>query len=86
MKKVQTYIIIQNFRHLKSMRPLVNDSEYDELVELSAEFETSIAPRLQRYLWLKWIWSDNYVSDWWEEYVYLMNYSNLQILKTKQLL
>ena len=52
------------------MRPLLNDREYDEFVELTAEFETSIAPRLQRYLWLKWVWSDNYVSDWWEEYVY----------------
>ena len=61
------------------MRPLVNDSEYDELVELSAEFETSIASRLQRYLWLKWIWSDNYVSDWWEEYVYLSSRSPLMI-------
>ena len=61
------------------MRPLVNDSEYDELVELSADFETSIAPRLQRYLWLKWIWSDNYVSDWWEEYVYLSSRTPLMI-------
>ncbi len=38
---------------------------------LSAEFETGIAPKLQRYLWLKWLWSVNYVSDWWEEYIYL---------------
>ena len=61
------------------MRPLLNDKEYDDLVELTAKFETSLAPRLQRYLWLKWIWSDNYVSDWWEEYVYLSSRSPLMI-------
>ena len=61
------------------MRPLLNDEEYDNLVKLTAEFETSLAPRLQRYLWLKWIWSDNYVSDWWEEYVYLSSRSPLMI-------
>ena len=61
------------------MRALVSDSEYDELVELSNEFETSIATRLQRYLWLKWAWSDNYVSDWWEEYVYLSSRAPLMI-------
>ena len=66
-------------RHLRSMRPLLNDEEYDNLVKLTAEFETSLAPRLQRYLWLKWIWSDNYVSDWWEEYVYLSSRSPLMI-------
>ena len=32
-----------------------------------------------RYLWLKWLWSDNYVSDWWEEYVYLRSRSPLMI-------
>ena len=67
------------FRHLRTMRPLLKDKEYDELVELTAEFETSIASRLQRYLWLKWIWSDNYVSDWWEEYVYLSSRTPLMI-------
>ena len=61
------------------MRPLLNDREYDELVELTNEFETSIASRLQRYLWLKWVWSDNYVSDWWEEYVYLSSRTPLMI-------
>ena len=35
--------------------------------------------RLQRYLWLKWLWSDNYVSDWWEEYVYLRGRTPLAI-------
>ena len=34
---------------------------------------------LNRYLWLKWLWSDNYVSDWWEEYVYLRSRTPLMI-------
>ena len=38
---------------------------------LVKEFEMGLGPRLQRYLGLKWWWSTNYVSDWWEEYVYL---------------
>ena len=66
-------------KHLRSMRPLVSDSEYDNLIELSHEFETGIAPKLQRYLKLKWLWSDNYVSDWWEEYVYLRGRAPLMI-------
>ena len=61
------------------MRPLLDGQEYEEMVKLSAQFENTIASRLQRYLWLKWIWSDNYVSDWWEEYVYLSSRAPLMI-------
>lgn len=39
--------------------------------QLAAEFQNGIAIKLQRYLRLKAWWSSNYVSDWWEEYVYL---------------
>ena len=58
-------------RYLRSVRPLATDKEYNEIQALASEFQSGLAPRLQRYLWLKWLWSDNYVSDWWEEYVYL---------------
>lgn len=58
-------------RYLRSMRPLLNDEEYDDFTKLAQEFETTIATRLQRYLQLKSWWSTNYVSDWWEEFVYL---------------
>ena len=37
-------------RHLESVRPLFDDREYEEMAALSREFETSMAPRLQRYL------------------------------------
>ena len=37
-------------RHLESVRPLFDDREYEEMAALSREFETSMAPRLQRYI------------------------------------
>ncbi|XP_050422523.1 carnitine O-palmitoyltransferase 1, liver isoform-like isoform X2 [Adelges cooleyi] len=58
-------------RYLRSVRPLLNDTEYESMVKLASEFENGIAVKLQRYLSLKSWWSSNYVSDWWEEYVYL---------------
>lgn len=47
--------------------------------KLAAEFEIGIGKKLQRYLILKSWWSTNYVSDWWEEYVYLRGRSPLMI-------
>ncbi|VDO98710.1 unnamed protein product [Soboliphyme baturini] len=53
------------------MRPLLNDEKYERMVKLSNEFKNTIGPRLQRYLCVKALFASNYVSDWWEEYVYL---------------
>lgn len=49
------------------------------MVKLAQEFESGIGVKLQRYLWLKSWWATNYVSDWWEEYVYLRGRSPLMI-------
>lgn len=46
---------------------------------LAQEFENTLGSKLQRYLILKSWWSTNYVSDWWEEYVYLRGRSPLMI-------
>ena len=46
---------------------------------LAKDFEKGIAKKLQRYLVLKSWWSTNYVSDWWEEYVYLRGRSPLMV-------
>lgn len=51
------------FQYLRSIRPLVNDEDYEEYVKLAGEFETTIAPSLQKKLWLKWLTSRNYVSN-----------------------
>uniref|UniRef100_A0A8D8PNY7 carnitine O-palmitoyltransferase n=2 Tax=Cacopsylla melanoneura TaxID=428564 RepID=A0A8D8PNY7_9HEMI len=58
-------------RYLRSVRPLLSDPDYTRMEALAAEFQNGIAVKLQRYLRLKAWWSSNYVSDWWEEYVYL---------------
>ncbi|KAL1502335.1 hypothetical protein ABEB36_007490 [Hypothenemus hampei] len=57
-------------RYLKSVRPLLDDKAYEKMEKLAADFENGIGKKLQRYLILKSWWSSNYVSDWWEEYVY----------------
>lgn len=51
-------------RYLRSVRPLLDDDKYETMKELSEEFLSTIASRLQRYLVLKSWWSTNYVSDW----------------------
>ncbi|XP_053308148.1 carnitine O-palmitoyltransferase 1, brain isoform isoform X2 [Spea bombifrons] len=58
-------------RYLESVRPLMNDEEFKRMTALAKDFEVNLAPRLQWYLKLKSWWASNYVSDWWEEYIYL---------------
>ncbi|XP_063044161.1 carnitine O-palmitoyltransferase 1, liver isoform-like [Engraulis encrasicolus] len=58
-------------RYLQSVRPLLSDDEYERMKGLAEEFQDNLGPRLQWYLRLKAWWSTNYVSDWWEEYIYL---------------
>ncbi|XP_063681004.1 carnitine O-palmitoyltransferase 1, liver isoform-like isoform X4 [Bolinopsis microptera] len=66
-------------RYLLTVRPFVNDEEYTRLQNLAEEFKNGLGKRLQRYLWVKSWWSSNYVSDWWEQYVYLRGRSPLMI-------
>ncbi|KAM8978783.1 carnitine O-palmitoyltransferase 1, muscle isoform [Sarcophilus harrisii] len=58
-------------RYLESVRPLLDDEEYYRMEMLAKDFQERTAPRLQKYLVLKSWWATNYVSDWWEEYIYL---------------
>lgn len=61
------------------MRPLCTDEEYTELTELTEKFRRGIGRRLQRYLIIKSYLSVNYVSDWWEEFIYLRQRSPIMI-------
>lgn len=61
------------------MRPIYDDKEYNELVDLSEKFQKGIGLRLQRYLWLKSMLSTNYVTDWWEQYIYLKGRTPIMI-------
>ncbi|XP_023681837.1 carnitine O-palmitoyltransferase 1, liver isoform-like isoform X1 [Paramormyrops kingsleyae] len=58
-------------RYLESVRPLMSASEFEHMSELATEFQKGLGNRLQWYLKLKALWATNYVSDWWEEYIYL---------------
>jgi carnitine O-palmitoyltransferase 1, liver isoform len=58
-------------RYLRSVRPLLDDGNYERVKKEAEDFEKGIGKKLQWYLVLKSWWSSNYVSDWWEEYVYL---------------
>ncbi|KAM6095338.1 carnitine O-palmitoyltransferase 1, muscle isoform [Chlamydotis macqueenii] len=66
-------------RYLESVRPLLDDEKYGKMEALAKEFQEKTAPRLQKYLILKSWWTTNYVSDWWEEYVYLRSRSPLMV-------
>ncbi|TFJ96940.1 Carnitine O-palmitoyltransferase 1, liver isoform [Platysternon megacephalum] len=66
-------------RYLESVRPLLSDSHFQRAAALARDFELSLGPRLQWYLTLKSWWATNYVSDWWEEYVYLRGRGPLMV-------
>lgn len=58
---------------LESMQPIMSDDEYKKFEQEAKQFESKLAPKLQRILILKSWLVQNYVSDWWVKYVYLMN-------------
>ncbi|XP_077866738.1 carnitine O-palmitoyltransferase 1, liver isoform [Saccoglossus kowalevskii] len=66
-------------RYLRSIRGLTTDEQYNRMSGLVSEFQNGIGKKLQRYLLLKWLFSSNYVSDWWEEYVYLRGRSPIMV-------
>ncbi|XP_066590701.1 carnitine O-palmitoyltransferase 1, liver isoform isoform X2 [Prorops nasuta] len=66
-------------RYLRSVRSLLDDENYTRMERLANEFQNGIGKKLQRYLVLKSWWSTNYVSDWWEEYVYLRGRSPIMV-------
>ncbi|XP_071444145.1 carnitine O-palmitoyltransferase 1, liver isoform-like [Hetaerina americana] len=56
---------------LASLKPLHTEEELKRLQEQAQEFEMNLGSKLQKLLVLKSWWVPNYVSDWWEKYVYL---------------
>ncbi|XP_064397263.1 carnitine O-palmitoyltransferase 1, liver isoform-like isoform X2 [Halichondria panicea] len=66
-------------RYLDSVRPLLDDEQYTEMVGLVEEFKSGPGKKMQRYLVLKSWWASNYVTDWWETYVYLYGRSSIMI-------
>ncbi|XP_059893425.1 carnitine O-palmitoyltransferase 1, liver isoform-like isoform X1 [Gadus macrocephalus] len=66
-------------RFLDSVRPLTDAHQFERMSTLAREFESGMGKRLQWYLKLKSLWAANYVSDWWEEYIYLRGRSPIMV-------
>uniref|UniRef100_A0ABI8ASI2 Carnitine palmitoyltransferase 1A n=1 Tax=Felis catus TaxID=9685 RepID=A0ABI8ASI2_FELCA len=66
-------------RYLESVRPLMKESDFKRMTVLAQDFAVSLGPKLQWYLKLKSWWATNYVSDWWEEYIYLRGRGPLMV-------
>ncbi|NP_001123277.1 carnitine O-palmitoyltransferase 1, liver isoform [Sus scrofa] len=66
-------------RYLESVKPLMKEAEFKRMTALAQDFAVSLGPRLQWYLKLKSWWATNYVSDWWEEYIYLRGRGPLMV-------
>ncbi|RNF26763.1 putative choline/carnitine O-acetyltransferase [Trypanosoma conorhini] len=68
-------------RFMNSMVPFYEGKpdEWEQLKRLSEEFLKNEGPRLQRFLWLKYLVADNYMTDWWMKYVYLAQRERLCI-------
>ncbi|XP_058136605.1 palmitoyl thioesterase CPT1C isoform X2 [Dasypus novemcinctus] len=66
-------------KYLESVRPILSDEDFDWTAVLAQEFLRLQASLLQWYLWLKSWWASNYVSDWWEEFVYLRSRNSLLV-------
>ncbi|XP_069480223.1 carnitine O-palmitoyltransferase 1, liver isoform isoform X2 [Ambystoma mexicanum] len=58
-------------RYLDSVKPLMDETQFRRMDALAKDFAITLGPKLQWYLKLKSWWATNYVSDWWEEYIYL---------------
>lgn len=58
-------------RYLRTVEPLLTEEEYAETVQVADAFCKEEGKRFQRYLWLRHLYSTNYISEWWEKYVYL---------------
>uniref|UniRef100_A0A8B9HEL4 Carnitine palmitoyltransferase 1Aa (liver) n=1 Tax=Astyanax mexicanus TaxID=7994 RepID=A0A8B9HEL4_ASTMX len=56
---------------LKKNKKKKTESFGKRMQELALDFQKNLGPKLQWYLTLKSLWATNYVSDWWEEYIYL---------------
>ena len=61
------------------MKPLLDEVTYKRIQDEAFEFQNGVGKRLQRYLIFKSFISSNYVSDWWEEYVYLRGRSPIMV-------
>ncbi|XP_071497775.1 carnitine O-palmitoyltransferase 1, liver isoform-like [Diadema antillarum] len=58
-------------KFLDSVEHVLAPEEFKRLEDQAREFERGLGSKMQKLLQLKSWWASNYVSDWWEKYVYL---------------
>ncbi|XP_030828246.1 carnitine O-palmitoyltransferase 1, liver isoform [Strongylocentrotus purpuratus] len=58
-------------KFLESVEHLIDEEEFEKLKCQAKAFEAGDGPKMQKLLQLKSWWASNYVTDWWEKYVYL---------------
>ncbi|VDL75292.1 unnamed protein product [Nippostrongylus brasiliensis] len=63
--------------YLETVRPLLNDDEFEKITNQATDFQNTVAAEIQKKLWMKWLISRNYLSDWWKEVVYMRHRSSL---------
>lgn len=66
-------------RWLLSVKPVASEKEYADFEKAALEFQKKEGTKLQAMLVAKSFYSTNYVSDWWEKYVYLRGRSPILI-------
>ena len=66
-------------RYIESVRPVSTPEEFAHIQSLCDSFLENEGPGLQRQLYFRWLTTSNYVSAWWEQFVYLRNRSSLLI-------
>eukprot|EP00960_Hanusia_phi_P057787 763663-Hanusia_phi.AAC.5 len=67
-------------KYLRSVQPLLSEKEYENVEREAHAFQKSTeARKLQTLLIVKSFLSGNYVSDWWEKYIYLRSRSPILI-------
>jgi carnitine O-palmitoyltransferase 1 len=58
-------------RYLLSLKPLLTDEQYQQTKKCVEDFQKKDGIKLQRYLKLRSWTHRNWISAWWDEYVYL---------------
>ena len=66
-------------KYLLSMKDLLTPKDYAELKDSAEKFLATVGQNLQSELHKKWWMSRNYVTDWWENYVYLSSRDSIMI-------
>ncbi|GMS80844.1 hypothetical protein PENTCL1PPCAC_3019 [Pristionchus entomophagus] len=64
-------------KYLRTVKPILSEEDYKEMCELAEDFLNNLGPELQKKLWMKWLFSKNYISDWWKEVVYMRHRDSL---------